>query len=121
MPMIGCGLDGLSWPAVRTLVKNVFQLDRIKITVYHFGQGGTTNVKTEPGTSKKENQSISEMFKKESIKREHDDKPIIKSPKRSSDQPSISKHFESKVKNKLKLQILDLGIQPPSLYLMSLP
>eukprot|EP00090_Calanus_glacialis_P001127 TRINITY_DN10792_c0_g1_i1.p1 TRINITY_DN10792_c0_g1~~TRINITY_DN10792_c0_g1_i1.p1 ORF type:complete len:1194 (-),score=363.16 TRINITY_DN10792_c0_g1_i1:78-3470(-) len=112
MPMIGCGLDGLSWPAVRTLVKNVFQLEKIKITVYHFGQAGGTTVKTEPGTFKKESRTISEMFKKESkqsIKREYDDKPIIKSPKKSNEQPSISKHFEAKVKKQSKVTDLGFG------------
>ena len=37
MPRIGCGLDGLSWPAVSTLIKNVFQLETVKITVYQLG------------------------------------------------------------------------------------
>ena len=34
MPKLGCGLDGLSWTAVRTLIKNVFLKDRIELTVY---------------------------------------------------------------------------------------
>ena len=34
MPRLGCGRDGLSWAFVRTLVKNVFQLVPVKITVY---------------------------------------------------------------------------------------
>ena len=35
MPKIGCGLDGLSWNAVRTLLKNVFIKESgLKITVY---------------------------------------------------------------------------------------
>ena len=34
MPKIGCGLDGLDWNAVRTLVKNVFLDTDIKISVY---------------------------------------------------------------------------------------
>jgi O-acetyl-ADP-ribose deacetylase (regulator of RNase III) len=34
VPKIGCGLDGLQWNAVRTLVKNVFLKDKISITVY---------------------------------------------------------------------------------------
>ena len=34
MPKIGCGLDGLNWSAVRTLIKNVFQSEQIHITVF---------------------------------------------------------------------------------------
>ena len=34
MPKIGCGLDMLQWPAVRTLLKNIFQHDPIRLTVY---------------------------------------------------------------------------------------
>ncbi len=34
MPKIGCGLDGLSWDAVRTLIKNVFLKDNIELTVF---------------------------------------------------------------------------------------
>ena len=36
MPKIGCGLDGLNWSAVRTLIKNVFQSEQIHITVFVF-------------------------------------------------------------------------------------
>jgi hypothetical protein len=38
MPKLGCGLDGLSWTAVRTLIKNVFLNDDIKLTVYTLDQ-----------------------------------------------------------------------------------
>jgi hypothetical protein len=34
MPKIGCGLDGLSWTAVRTLIKNVFLREEMELTVY---------------------------------------------------------------------------------------
>jgi hypothetical protein len=34
LPKIGCGLDLLQWPAVRTLIKNVFQYDAIQLSVY---------------------------------------------------------------------------------------
>ena len=37
MPKIGCGLDGLHWNAVRTLIKNVFLKDKLKITIYELG------------------------------------------------------------------------------------
>jgi hypothetical protein len=36
MPEIGCGLDGLSWPAVHQLVEQVFAGTGITVTVYHF-------------------------------------------------------------------------------------
>eukprot|EP00667_Euglena_gracilis_P020370 EG_transcript_22040 len=35
MPQIGCGLDGLKWPAVRDIIKEMFPpKDGIQITVY---------------------------------------------------------------------------------------
>ncbi len=34
MPMIGCGLDGLKWPKVSTVVRDVFRDTEIAITVY---------------------------------------------------------------------------------------
>ena len=49
MPRIGCGLDGLSWPAVRTMIKNVFQLETVRITVYALGE-----VKSEPAVTIKD-------------------------------------------------------------------
>ena len=89
MPMIGCGLDGLNWPEVRTLLKNVFQLEKIQVTVHHQEHGGAS-VKSEAGSSKQDqSQSIAEMFKmdsKQGIKRKKDDKPIIQSPKKTKDQ-----------------------------------
>lgn len=39
MPKIGCGLDGLDWNAVRTLIKNVFLDTSIELKVYCFGNG----------------------------------------------------------------------------------
>jgi len=113
MPMIGCGLDGLSWPAVRTLVKNVFQLEKVGITVYHLVQSGGSAVKTEPGISKSEQgQTIADMFKSESkqgIKRETEEKSIIKSPGNTKNQPTVSKHFEPKVKKQAKMTDLGFG------------
>lgn len=35
MPRIGCGLDRLSWPAVREMLKEVFQDVNITINVYY--------------------------------------------------------------------------------------
>jgi len=67
MPRIGCGLDGLSWPAVRTLIKNVFQLESVRITVYQLGE-----VMNEPSVT------IKDMFKKVS----NEEKPLLASPKK---------------------------------------
>jgi len=36
MPQIGCGLDGLKWPDVKTMICDVFKDSNIKITVYVF-------------------------------------------------------------------------------------
>lgn len=47
MPKIGCGLDGLDWNAVRTLLKNVFMDLSIELRVYYLGNGKTPNLKTE--------------------------------------------------------------------------
>ena len=68
MPRIGCGLDGLSWPAVRTLVNNVFRQTDIIITVYTLDQD----------TSDKQKTTIADMFKKE--KKSKETETVIKSP-----------------------------------------
>lgn len=36
MPRIGCGLDGLQWPKVNELIKEVFQDVEMEITVWTF-------------------------------------------------------------------------------------
>lgn len=36
MPVIGCGLDGLKWDKVSTIVKNIFYDFDCEIVVYHF-------------------------------------------------------------------------------------
>lgn len=36
MPELGCGLDGLEWPQVHALLRQVFEGSGIHITVYHF-------------------------------------------------------------------------------------
>ena len=33
MPLIGCGLDGLKWPIVRALIKDIFEDSDIEILV----------------------------------------------------------------------------------------
>merc|ERR1719282_446673 len=53
MPRIGCGLDGLSWSAVRTLIKNVFKQSDISITVYNLEHN-----------NEKQTTTIADMFKK---------------------------------------------------------
>ena len=37
MPVIGCGLDGLIWEKVSSLIQEVFAGSNIKITIYHWG------------------------------------------------------------------------------------
>ncbi|XP_072016064.1 ADP-ribose glycohydrolase OARD1-like [Amphiura filiformis] len=38
MPCIGCGLDGLKWPTVTDVIKQVFKETDIKVTVYKIEQ-----------------------------------------------------------------------------------
>ena len=79
MPKICCGLDGLNWNAVRTLVKNVFLDEKIKISVYSLDSSDADNVpakigkavKISPSPKKQEQKSIKDMF--ESRKRKSDD------------------------------------------------
>ena len=66
MPRIGCGLDLLQWPAVRTLIKNVFKDTSIIITVYSLE---TTNNKPE-----KQN-TIANMFSKGEKSKKDNKKP----------------------------------------------
>jgi len=78
MPRIGCGLDGLNWPTVRILIKNVFQLENIKITVYNLVPtqsvvaGSKDGIRTEKlmNTPAKASQpSVSSMFDKKKQKK----------------------------------------------------
>lgn len=98
MPRIGCGLDGLSWPAVRTLIKNVFQLESVRITVYQLGE-----VKNEPGVT------IKDMFKKVS----NEEKPLLASPKKSTDKQS-PKHLGGMDSKQPKLTDLGFGYSTTS-------
>jgi len=111
MPKIGCGLDGLSWPAVRTLIKNVFQKHDIKITVYCFGEssnGGASKVKQEKKSPHKDKDhhnkdkykqsSISQLFSKEpkkesnsSDKRKHESKEELKESSKNDERGEPSK------------------------------
>ena len=61
MPLIGCGLDGLSWPAVRTLVKEVFLGERMGITVYSLDQGSSSSTNSSNSSNQ---QDIATMFSK---------------------------------------------------------
>jgi len=70
MPRIGCGLDGLSWSAVRTLIKNVFKQSDISITVYNLEHN-----------NEKQTTTIADMFKKGEKSKELS-KSVIKSPKK---------------------------------------
>lgn len=36
MPELGCGLDGLQWPQVSSIVQSIFAKTEIHVTVYHF-------------------------------------------------------------------------------------
>ena len=98
MPRIGCGLDSLSWPAVRTLIKNVFQLETVRITVYQLGE-----LKNEPDVT------IKDMFKIVS----KEEKPLLVSPKKSTDIQS-SKHLGSTDKKQPKLTDLGFGYSTTS-------
>merc|ERR1712198_515412 len=73
MPRIGCGLDGLSWPAVRTLIKNVFKQSKVTITVYTLDQDSNSN-------DSKATTSIKDMFRKGETSK--DSKSIVQSPKK---------------------------------------
>ena len=81
MPLIGCGLDGLSWPAVRTLVKNVFLKENLTITVYSLDQGAVPASSSPSGGGSK---NIAEMFKKGNSKKSS--KGESKTPQSTSSQ-----------------------------------
>ena len=72
MPRIGCGLDGLSWPAVRTLIKNVFLTSDIVITVYSLDDT-SSSVISKPQTSIADMFSKGEKSKKSPVKRKRVD------------------------------------------------
>ena len=36
MPKIGCGLDGLAWPKVKDIIKEIFYNDVVSIVVYNY-------------------------------------------------------------------------------------
>jgi len=76
MPRLGCGLDGLQWPAVRTLLKNVFIKTDISVDVYTLGDAAASNVNDT--TAQK---SISDFF---TSKKEKQDKNDKKTPEKKN-------------------------------------
>ncbi|TMW43380.1 hypothetical protein DOY81_011540 [Sarcophaga bullata] len=36
MPKIGCGLDGLAWPKVKDIIKEIFYNDVVTIVIYNY-------------------------------------------------------------------------------------
>ena len=36
MPKIGCGLDGLAWPKVKDIIKEIFYNDVVSIVIYNY-------------------------------------------------------------------------------------
>ncbi len=104
MPKIGCGLDGLQWNAVRTLVKNVFLRENISIKVY-FLDGSSDETKTTPKkasrgevkTPKKESKAEVKTPKKESPGQKKVRTPkneVDQSPAKDSKQPSVVDLFK---------------------------
>ena len=73
MPRLGCGLDGLSWAAVRTLIKNVFQHTDLAITVYSLDTAPTSKQQT----------SVADMFSK-GEKSKASDPSVVTTPKRAA-------------------------------------
>ena len=71
MPKLGCGLDGLSWTAVRTLIKNVFLNDHIKLTVYTLdqvvssGSGSSSNKRSSSKSAESSSRSRSPSPKRQ--------------------------------------------------------
>jgi len=92
MPRIGCGLDGLQWPAVRTLMKNIFMNTDISVDVYTLGDTSTSNVNSTPVQK-----SISHFF---TSKKDKEDKNDKKSP-----QKMIKKEMQSYTPSKKELDI----------------
>ena len=71
MPQIGCGLDGLQWPKVTNMIKEIFKDKEVKVTVYIFrpqGQGRTVPVKRKtpddrrPPSARGKNKGIGQYF-----------------------------------------------------------
>lgn len=48
MPAIGCGLDGLYWPRVKDMIKDIFQELNMSITIYLLGKSDKSRTKSAP-------------------------------------------------------------------------
>ena len=68
MPQIGCGLDGLNWNAVRTLIKNVFYKDKIQITIKVLKLDDATSVTNQTPPKKKMKMSPTKGNSQRSVK-----------------------------------------------------
>ena len=65
MPKIGCGLDGLQWNAVRTLVKNVFLNEDVRLTVYTLDNDVSADAVPQKRSSPVKNGSVKKEEKEE--------------------------------------------------------
>lgn len=98
MPKIGCGLDGLSWNAVRTLIKNVFLEEAIKITVFTLEKEyERSNVKASPVKS---NHSVSSTDKKNPIKAMFDTTQSKKRKAADDEESDVDEGTSSSKRNK---------------------
>jgi len=66
LPKIGCGLDGLQWPAVKTLIKNVFQSTDIQLTMYLLGDDNDNQGETKKSQTESKQTSVKDFFSKNS-------------------------------------------------------
>ena len=101
MPKIGCGLDGLQWSVVRTLIKNVFQLEPIHLTVFVLGETEEdVNTKFSRSNNKEEQEEMTGSPKnaEESNELKKKDRKRHQSP-RDSKQGSVKDYFP-KIKEK---------------------
>ena len=80
MPKIGCGLDGLSWTAVRTLIKNVFLKDKIELRVYHLEGSPTSAGSTSPTKRPADDDSRSRSSSPKRSKVDEKAKKKVKTP-----------------------------------------
>ena len=99
MPKIGCGLDQLQWPAVRTLIKNVFQQEQIHITIYALGGEENKEDNHHKGGQAKEHRTP-KKDKAASEKERHghktdkkDPKKPIETQKKEQKQTSVKDYF----------------------------
>jgi len=87
MPKIGCGLDGLDWSAVRTLIKNVFKDTEMRITCYTLGDEHNAATSIHQGSKQT---SLKEFYVSKEPKTEGNNEPNEK------DTPTKTKKMEQK-------------------------